>query len=195
MIALGVLRHGTTAWNEEGRLQGRADAPLSATGEAALQGRRLPAAFARAHIYCSPLGRARRTASLLGIADPIIEPRLIEMDWGAYEGRTLDELRRAGALSAANEGRGLDFCPPGGESPRAMQARLRAWLMEVAARGEPAVAITHKGVIRVLLTLAYGWDMTGRQPLKLDWRCLHTFHLQPDGSVRPGPCNIGLEAA
>ena len=196
MIQLALLRHGVTDWNREHRLQGRADIPLSAIGRTALTGLQLPHAWAEAQIYCSPLMRARETAALLGCADPILDPRLIEMDWGAYEGRTIAELRsELDAPMLANESRGLDFLPPGGESPRQVQARLRAWLAEVAASDKPVVAVTHKGVIRSALALAYDWDMKGRQPLKLDWSRLHGFTLAADGSLRPGSCNIALEAA
>jgi probable phosphoglycerate mutase len=194
MIHLALLRHGVTAWNQEQRLQGRADMPLSPAGEAALAGRRLPACLAGARVYCSPLLRARQTAALLGCADPILEPRLIEMDWGAYEGRTVAALRaELDGSMVVNEARGLDFLPPGGESPRTVQARLRSWLVETAASEGPVVAVVHKGVIRVALALAYDWDMTGRQPLKLDWSRLHFFKLAADGSLRPGRCNVALE--
>jgi probable phosphoglycerate mutase len=196
MMRLALLRHGVTDWNRERRLQGRADVPLSAAGAAAMAGLRLPRQLDGARIYCSPLQRARQTAALLGCAEPIVEPRLIEMDWGDYEGRTIAELRAGfDAPLAANEARGLDFRPPGGESPREMQHRLRGWLAEVALGDRPAVAVTHKGVIRALLALAYDWDMTGRQPLKLDWSRLHGFDLARDGSLHPGPYNIALEVA
>jgi broad specificity phosphatase PhoE len=196
MIQLALLRHGVTAWNQERRLQGRADVPLSAAGRAAMVGLRLPTAWAAAQVYCSPLQRARETAALLGCADPILEPRLIEMHWGAYEGYTIAELRsELDAPMLTNESRGLDFLPPGGESPRSVQARLRTWFAEVARLDKPVLAVTHKGVIRSALALAYDWDMKGRQPVKLDWTCLHGFNLAPDGSLHPGSCNIALEAA
>jgi broad specificity phosphatase PhoE len=195
-VSLGLIRHGTTAWNAEGRLQGRVDVPLSPEGEAALVGRRLPHAFVGAAVYCSPLMRARQTAALLGLTELRIEPRLTEMDWGAYEGRTIDKLRaEIGVQMTANEALGLDFRPPGGESPRMMRERVRPWLAEVAAQAQPAVAVTHKGIIRAMLSLAYDWDMKGRQPIKLDWRRLHVFDLAPDGTPSPGEFNIPLDIA
>lgn len=193
MTVLAVLRHGMTAWSEEGRLQGRADPPLSPAGAAALEGRRLPPAFDDAAWHVSPLLRARQTASLLGAVDPAIEPRLIEMDYGSYQGRRLDELRAAlGSAFAANEARGRDFLPPGGESPRMVWDRLRPWLAELAAQGGRHVAITHKGVIRILLAQAYDWPMLGRPPVRLDWRRLHQFRLDRDGRPAPEAMNIPL---
>ena len=196
MIELGLLRHGTTEWNLAHRLQGRADTLLSEAGRRALQGRRLPAAFRAAPVYCSPLKRARETAALLGKSTPVIEPALIEMDWGHFEGCTIDELRqRLGPAMLEGENRGLDFRPPGGESPREVCGRLAAWLVTLARSQDAGriVAITHKGIIRCLLSLAYDWDMLGRQPVKLDWAALHVMLLDPAGKLHPGPVNQPLD--
>jgi probable phosphoglycerate mutase len=90
------------------------------------------------------------------------------MSWGCFEGRRLAELRgEAPDAMAANEARGLDFRPPGGESPREVCARLQAFLVELAADPRPVVAVCHKGVIRATLVLATGWDMRGRPPMRL----------------------------
>src|SRR5690606_38605102 len=117
-----MLRHGPTAWNEAGRIQGRSDPPLSAAGRAAVAAWTLPPEAAGARWLSSPLGRARETAAILHRGSVAVEPRLIETDWGEWEGRTLPALRAAlGEAMAANEARGLDFRPPGGESPRDVQ--------------------------------------------------------------------------
>lgn len=188
-VLLGLLRHGATAWNGEGRLQGRRDEPLTTESLAWLQARRLPPHPAFAEVAVSPLSRARQTAEALGLAARV-EPALVEMDWGAYEGHTVAELRAAhGDAFAANEARGLDLQPPGGESPRAVQARLLPWL---AALERPTLAVSHKGVIRALLAMAHDWPMLGRAPAKLDWRCLHLM-LVVDGRPRPWCYNRPLE--
>ena len=95
------------------------------------------------------------------------------MSFGVWEGRTLAELRAAGgAAFAAAEAAGLDFQPPGGESPRTAMARIGALdRRRSPAAGEPVVAVSHKAAIRALLALATGWNMLGRPPHKLDWRC------------------------
>ena len=134
---------------------------------------------------CSPLQRARRTAELMQPSMPVaVDSRLREMSFGGWEGKSVAQLRAEGGESfAAAERLGLDFHPPGGESPRMAMDRLREWTREVAATGQPVVAVSHKAAIRALLALATGWDMTGRQPVKLDWRCLHFFTTQADGGV------------
>ena len=124
MTPLLLIRHGATAWNASGRLQGRADIGLSAAGRATVEGWRLPAAFAQARWLASPLRRARETAALLTDRPVKLEPRLIEMDWGAWEGLRAAELD-ADEL-AAREALGLDFRPPGGESPREVRGPCRA---------------------------------------------------------------------
>lgn len=193
MRRLALLRHGATAWNAEHRLQGRADLPLTAESERLLLLRRPPAEFVSFEWFASPLIRATQTAEAIGLA-PKIEPRLIEMDWGGYEGKTPVELREAdGQGFAANEALGLDLLPPRGESPRMVQERLKPWLAERAAARKDTGAVTHKGVIRALLALAYDWPMLGKPPVKLDWSKLHLFMLEPDGSLRPDRTNIALE--
>ena len=186
MTELALIRHGATAWSEEGRMQGRRDLPLSAAGRAALAGCRPPPELAGFAWLASPLRRAVETAVLLAVAARS-EPRLIEMDWGALEGLTLAELRaRPGTAEA--EAAGLDFRPPGGESPREVQARVMPLLAEIAASGRSVAAVTHKGVIRAVLALACGWDMRGKAPARLDWSAVHRFRLDPAGR----PVVLGL---
>ena len=197
MTPVLLLRHGRTAWNEERRIQGRRDVALSAAGRAALHGRRVPAAYRAAQWYASPLRRALETAALLGGPAPRVEPRLMELDWGRWEGRTRAELtERYGERMAENEARGLDFRPLGGESPRELRVRLRAWLEEVGAPGEPVVAVTHKGVVQMALALATGWDLVSRAPHKLDWTRAHLFRYDGRAArLHVGALNIELEHA
>jgi probable phosphoglycerate mutase len=194
-VAFAVLRHASTGWNEAGRLQGLTDTALSPAGEAAARTWRLPAPADAWPRLSSPLTRARRTAELVQPSAPVaVESRLREMSFGLWEGRTLAELRaEVGEAFLAAERRGLDFEPPGGESPRAVMARIGGWTAELAERGRPAVAVSHKAVLRALLAMATGWDMTGRQPLKLDWRALHFFAAHGDGRVTIERLNVPLE--
>jgi probable phosphoglycerate mutase len=182
-ISLALIRHFPTAWNAAGRIQGRADIPLA--DPEPCSGAALERDLVERDWYVSPLGRARATAALLGVAAPAIDPRLIEMDWGAYEGQKLADLRRRlGASLAENEARGLDFRPQGGETPREVAVRLDAFLHDIARNRRPAAAVTHKGVIRAALALATGWDMRGKAPVKLAWDRAHFFTVAPGGGLR-----------
>ncbi|MEQ8334944.1 histidine phosphatase family protein [Nisaea sp.] len=195
-MLIGFLRHGPTDWNAERRLQGRTDRPLSETGRAQAARYRLPDAFRSAPVLVSPLDRARQTAALAGCAALEEEPLLIEMDWGDWEGRRLLDLRsQFGTEMKRNEDRGLDFRPPGGESPRDVQVRLQTFFNKLRKRQpvpECCLAVTHKGVIRAALALAWGWNMMGKPPVRLDWTALHMIRLEPDGTIRPDALNVSL---
>ena len=184
MTPVLLIRHGPTAWNASGRIQGQTDVPLSPRGRAEVQGWRLPAAFADARLFSSPLSRARETAEILTGRTPTLDLRLSEMSWGRFEGRRLAELRaKIPAAMAANEARGLDFRPPDGESPREVCARLQSLLRELAADPRPAVAVCHKGVIRAALVLATGWDMRGRPPVRLARTLGYELHCHEGGRI------------
>lgn len=193
-VPFAILRHAPTGWNAEGRLQGSTDIPLSPAGETAARSWRLPAPADRWRRMCSPLQRARRTAELVQPAAPVtVESRLREMSFGVWEGKSVAQLRAEGGETfAAAERLGVDFHPPGGESPRIAMDRIAGWAREIAERGEPVVAVSHKAAIRALLALATGWDMTGRQPVKLDWKCLHFFTAHGDGKVTLDRPNVPL---
>ncbi|WP_341894817.1 histidine phosphatase family protein [Ferrovibrio terrae] len=185
-----LLRHGPTDWNAEKRLQGRTDTALSEAGRQQFGGRRIPAAYRGWTWYASPLRRTQETAALLGL-QATAEPALIEMNWGAYEGSTLEELHaKYGAAFAAYEALGLDLQPPGGESPRQVQQRLLPWLRNLPGN---AGAVTHKGVIRAILALAFDWPMLGKPPVRLDWRCLQEFSITEDGRPVLAAANVPLE--
>ena len=193
MTELVVIRHGPTAWNRAGRIQGRSDQLLDPGGRRLVRSMKLPEAWHAYRWVTSPLRRAHDTAALLGHPDAEPQAPLIETDWGAWEGKSLADLRdRLGRDMARMEDRGLDFRPPGGESPRDLQARLTPWLAELAAAGRPTVAVCHKGVIRALYALASGWDMTGDPPVKLNADLAQVFALDDAGRPRPARLNVAL---
>lgn len=193
MTLLALLRHGETRWSRERRIQGRTDIPLSDEGKARLAGCALPGEWLAGRVVSSPLRRCLESASSLGIAAVDSEDRLAEMSWGEWEGRRLEELRaELGDAMHANEARGLDFTPPGGETPRQVFERVRPFLAEVAAGGKPTLAISHRGVIRAIFAHACDWDMLGRPPLKLDWGAIHVFRVAPDGMPAMYRMNVPL---
>ena len=175
-------------------MQGRRDIPLSERGRAQARTWRVPAELAQhASWVSSPLSRAVETAELLTGRTVERESALIEMDWGDWEGSTLDELRHAhGAAFAQNEARGLDFRAPGGESPREVRERLQPWLGRVATSAVPVVAVTHLGVLRVIVAAATGWDMTGKPPIRLKSDAIHSFSVDRRGQVTIVECNLPL---
>lgn len=197
MTRVLFIRHARTAWNQEKRIQGHTDVPLSDAGRAELSGRQLPIPFRRWAVFVSPLSRAVETARLLGLEAAVADPRLMEMHYGAWEGFTRAELRaRYGETLGVRTSPGLDFRPHGGESPRELRDRLICWLDQVRSSRSDAVAVTHKGVIRMALAMATGWDLVSKAPARLRWDCAHLFTLPADqaGAIRVADLNMELEA-
>ena len=92
------------------------------------------------------------------------------------------------------EGRGLDFCAPRGESPRAVQDRLRPWVEELAGGDDSAIAVTHKGVIRALYALATGWDMRQKPAQKLRGDAAQLFEVGVRGAIDVVALNLSLSS-
>ena len=190
-----LLRHGSTPWNEIGRLQGRTDIGLSAAGRADLERLRPPPWFHALRWSVTPLRRTAETAAALGLAVHRVEPLLVELDCGRWEGATRAELReRYGAAFDEMGQRGLDFRPDGGESSRELRARLARWLGAAGADGHPVGAVTHKGIIQMALAMATGWDLVSKRPHRLRWDCAHLFAFDPGrGGLAVAQLNIALE--
>ena len=167
-MKIALVRHGPTAWNEEGRIQGQMDLPLSDAGRTTMAALSPPDGFATARAYSSPLRRAIETAKLLGL-DVTIDARLAEHSWGRWEGMTREEiLARDGEDAFERAGRGADFTPAGGERTADLIARVRSFLLDVAQQSSDAIAITHRGVLRSGYVLATGWQMLTPMPDALD---------------------------
>jgi len=194
-MLLALLRHGPTEWNGLGRIQGTIDTPLSAEGAAYMAGLLPPEGFETARRYASPKLRARQTAACLGLTDPILDARLAEQNWGAWEGLTKAEMiARDGeeAFEKAGAKRGTAFRPPGGESTGEVQARLAAFFADIAAKNEDAIAVTHMGVLRAAYTLATGWDHSAAMPPELDLRCALIVSLASGGTPSLARLNMPL---
>ena len=86
-----LIRHGQTQGNLERRYIGSTDQPLCPQGREALEGREMPSVDG---LYVSPLLRCRQTAAILfpNRGMEVVED-LRECDFGAFEGRTYEELK------------------------------------------------------------------------------------------------------
>lgn len=179
---IAMLRHGHTAWNRAGRIQGRSDIALDEAARQELSGLALPAPWERAALWSSPLSRARETAELVAGCAPRTAPELTEMNWGDWEGRHgTDLLAEPGSGFRHIEDWGWQYRAPGGESPAELWDRLAPWLDHL--RGD-AVAVCHIGIMRVVLARAHGWDFSGPAPFRIKRNRLYVVELD---SMTPDP--------
>jgi len=162
-----IVRHGQTAWNAESRLQGQADTDLNALGreQATGNGHRLaevvqnPADF---DFVASPMKRTRETMQRIRAAmklDPNAyrtDPRLVEVNFGDWQGFTYAELKTR--YPGARRTRALDkwnFQPPGegAESYQMLLERVKPWFDAIQRQ---TICVTHGGVMRALFRFVLG---------------------------------------
>ena len=160
MRRLTLIRHGLTAWNQDGRFQGHSDVPLAAAGRE--QARRLGAHAVHLEpvdvLVSSTSGRARETAELAFPGRAVErDGRLCELDFGVFEGHTFseNEAHPAWAWWSADP---IARPAPRGESYRGLQARAVAWFEEARLRwdGAHVVTVSHSGTIQMLLAHLFG---------------------------------------
>lgn len=194
MTLVALIRHAPTEWNESGRVQSRTDVPLSDAGRATVETWRIPDELHGFEWIASPLSRATETLEiLLGRPPSRTDHRLVEMDWGVWEGMTISELREEiGNPGAAWRAGGLDFLAPEGESQRDVQNRLIDLFREIARAGTPTAVVCHRGVVRATYSLAVGWDQTSPWPETLADDCAHLFRLSEDGLPSVERINLPL---
>jgi probable phosphoglycerate mutase len=167
-----AIRHGETEWSLNGRHTGTTDIPLTDNGRRLAELLR-PALSRRtfALVLVSPLQRARETCELAGVAArAIIDPDLVEWDYGKYEGLTPREIdRQAPGWLIFRDG-----CP-GGETPEQVGARAD----RVIARGravEGDVALfAHGHLLRVLVARWLGLPAGAGQHFLLDTGTLNVL--------------------
>lgn len=132
----------------------------------------LPESF---RLHASPLARARLLAIELG--SPVLDDRLKEMHFGAWELVPYAQLGDAVDRWVSDP---LGFSAPGGESVLDMAGRVRDWLDELlaAAPGEPVVVVAHGGPLRVIAGHLLG--VPRERWLSLEFACGHVTRLDID---------------
>jgi probable phosphoglycerate mutase len=184
LTRIALLRHFSTAWNQDDRLQGRQDIPLNDAARKSLRRLAIPEPWRSARLIASPLVRAVETARILARGQPIAyDPRLVEMNYGEWEGKRRRELLADPESGYVHiEQWGWHLRPPGGESPRDVWERVRPLLAEIASDASPALLIVHRALARVILARAWGWNYDSPKPFEIERERIYPLTLLPDGT-------------
>ncbi|HWA36966.1 MAG TPA: histidine phosphatase family protein [Burkholderiales bacterium] len=181
-MKLCMVRHGETAWNAEGRVQGQLDVPLSDTGHA--QARAVAQALAGESfdvLYSSDLVRVQQTArplaSLLG-KSPILDARLRERHYGIFQGMTYAQAREELSedfLRFRNKDPDYDFQT--GESLRAFSARVLQFMQDLLEKekGRSVLVFTHGGVLEILYRHATSRGLSTPRDFEIPNAALNRF--------------------
>ena len=159
MPTIVVTRHGLTSRSRpEQHLGQQIDVGLSDEGRAqaeALAERVAHVKFGR--IVSSPLRRALETAELIAGRGVQTDPRLLEMDYGAWEGLTYEQIAERFAAERARWEQDPARLPcPGGESGNDVAARVRSLLEDMLASAAdlPILVVGHSTLNRILICVA-----------------------------------------
>ena len=188
-----AIRHGETAWNVGGRIQGHLDIPLNDTGRA--QARRLARALAGRDtidlIVSSDLARAFETARSVADATgaPLVaNAALRERCFGDFQGQTFAEIADAWPDDADRwRRREPAWSPPGGqgESLLLFRERVTHAVQALAAEntGKHIALFTHGGVLDVLYRAATGLGLQDARTWQIGNTAVNRLLWTPDAGL------------
>lgn len=177
---LVLVRHAETELNAQRRYSGRADVALSEAGrlQAVKTAARLTTMAGEvAAVVASPLSRctatADRIAAELGVEPVLVEPDLVECDFGEWEGLTFAEVRERWPKRLNEWLASPSVAPPGGESFEVVASRVRGVVSTLRADhpGKTLVVVSHVTPIKLIL----------RDALAAGDAFLHRLFLTPAG--------------
>lgn len=177
MITIDLLRHGAL---EGGiKYRGTVDDPLTPEGRQAMDQVWQQLAGDVDVIITSPLNRCAVPARAWAVESGktcIIEPRLAEMDYGAWEGKSITTIKQEypGMLERwRTDPTGMR--PPGGESPEELRMRLTDWWAEASEQFDNShiLVVAHSGSLRMLIALLLGQPISYTRTMEMPYACLH----------------------
>jgi probable phosphoglycerate mutase len=202
MTEILLIRHGETTWNQQRRMQGQQDSPLTPMGltQARQLARRLKG-VAFSALYSSDLGRAHETARC--IADEtghelIADPGLRERGFGIFEGLTNAEIAvRYPDDHARFAKRDPEFRMQGGESAAEFRMRVLKTMDRIAEAhaGETVVVVSHGLVLDALYRTATGMALHVERGFPLLNCSVNTFRRASEGWVSVAVCDVDHLAA
>jgi probable phosphoglycerate mutase len=189
-----LIRPGATEFDEQSRIQGTLDLPLSERGrqqvaELVQQLGESPPEI----IFSAPSEPARTTAETLGAElDVPVKPLdgLRNLDQGLWQGMQVDEIcRKYPKLSKQWRDSPESICPPGGEDVAAALQRARAALAKPLRRKETIAVVSSEPLATLLRCIMLGQKPEvpgpmcgGGQP-----QLAETLHVNGDSGKRTAP--------
>jgi broad specificity phosphatase PhoE len=185
----GLIRHATTQWNLEKRIQGKNDPGLCPEGIEQVQKWRkiLKNAEIWDRIVVSGLRRTWETAEIINkdLNLPIEkDPRLNEQDWGEWNGKTYHDLMLETPQELRHQmASGWRFCPPQGEDRLTVWMRSRSAFHDMSIRwpGQKILVICHGGVIRTLVNGTLKRNFLPDEPCLIKPYHLHILTWKSEG--------------
>ncbi len=186
-----LVRHGQTVWNEEGKLCGSSDVPLS--DEGLVQAQKVAARMKNVDlsaVYSSPLLRARQTAEAIASHHNLpvqVEPDLREVDYGEWEGLKVDEaMEKFPELERLRREDPMNFVAPKGEPMKNFAQRVIAAVQRIALRhpDETICIVAHQTVNRFILCWVLQMDFRLWRQLRQDPACVNLLQVREDGMWR-----------
>ncbi|ACS79825.1 histidine phosphatase family protein [Maridesulfovibrio salexigens] len=185
-VKIAFIRHSVTEWNEEGRIQGHFNSPLTEHGRELAAGWREtlePHTFDA--VLTSDLGRTIETANIIteGLELPTIQlPGLREQDWGEWSGLTMDELHAKFPGKLDEEvAKGWHFTPNNGENRtecaerglKALEEGITEVLKTIDKDEIKILTVAHEGVIKSVIYKLLDHDFMPEERKLLKRRRLH----------------------
>lgn len=189
MLKVFLLRHGETQYNADGnRYCGLTDISLTDLGlhQASLVNSQLKGIEFDA-VYASPLTRARLTAELATERDVLTDQRLIEMDFGLWEGKTKEEFipENEQLWNSWLADPAVTRAGQTGENAAQVIQRMDDFFSEMIVRHPSGkiVVVAHNGVNRLYLAHKLGMPLANYRRLAIENSCLCEFSLSDDGEL------------
>ena len=190
MLNVYLLRHGQTQWNADGnRYCGRTDIPLTDTGIRQAQFVREQVRDLRFDaLYASPLQRAYRTAQIAGGEQKVIaDPRLIEVDFGNWEGKTREAFVKENApvWDAWNHDPAVSRAGGLGETAMDVIRRVDEFFEDALKKHGPAniLVVGHNGVNRLYLAYKLGMHLRHYRRIVQENSSVTLFSLDATGEL------------
>lgn len=188
MLNIYLVRHGETAWNADGnRYCGRTD--LSLTKKGITQAEALHAQLKNISldaVYSSPLQRATQTAKIAaGSKEVMVDDRLIEINFGNWEGKTKEEFIKEDPLLWENWQLDPEKTRAGGMGETASEVidREKSFYDELLEKYQAGniLVVGHNGLNRLYLSWKLGMPLKNYRKFFLNNAAITWFTLSVNG--------------